>query len=499
MLWTHRTARAAVAAVLNTVALPWDNAVLAGLILALAGAGMLALAAAAPRRLVLLLLMFGPYALFHLLFQETETVRYALPLVPPAGYLVAVALTQARPLPASVGLSAILVFCLWCAVPAGLAYGRVPSPIAAALTQVRAASPPAELVGAHRRIWTESRRARQWSGDPPGRLLATPRDYEWLELTGALREGDTEAASWLADPRRTDLVLIDPESRRTTAYRWPFPAASYVGGARPDELDLVAITQPGWFLEQGWALSPEVAGISGRDGWGPHVRPSVGWIRRRPGDARMMIGGRHLGAASDPPLRVHLAIDDRPELTFDVAPGFFLRFHTLPAGALSGAGRFARLTVAATAPHGAPAPRLALEQFNLQNPEIVQLGFDQGWQEPEYNPSTGRSWRWMSERATLALHSGGRDVLLRIEGESPLRYFGRGSTLSITVAGEPVAQLRPTSDFVGEVAIPAALLARGDGKVTLEADQMFRPGDREGSPDVRHLALRLYSVTARPR
>ena len=34
--------------------------------------------------------MFGPYAVFHLVFQETVTVRYALPLVLPIAYLVAV-------------------------------------------------------------------------------------------------------------------------------------------------------------------------------------------------------------------------------------------------------------------------------------------------------------------------------------------------------------------------------------------------------------------------
>jgi hypothetical protein len=212
-----------------------------------------------------------------------------------------------------------------------------------------------------------------------------------------------------------------------------------------------------------------------------------------------MIGGRHLGGPSDPLVRVHVAIDDRPVLTFDVSPGFFLRFDALPAGALSGAGPFARLTVTATTPDGAPTPRLSLEQFNLQDPGTVQAGFDEGWQEPEYNPATGRSWRWMSERATLAVHHGGRDVLLRIEGESPLRYFSRASTLSVTVAGEPVAQLQPASDFAAEVTIPAALLARAGGTVTLTADQMFRPGDREGSPDLRHLALRIYSVSAAPR
>ncbi len=39
---------------------------------------MLQLVRQAPLGLVLLVVMFGPYALFHLIFQETVTVRYAL-------------------------------------------------------------------------------------------------------------------------------------------------------------------------------------------------------------------------------------------------------------------------------------------------------------------------------------------------------------------------------------------------------------------------------------
>jgi len=37
----------------------------------------------------------------------------------------------------------------------------------------------------HRRVFTESRRARLYAGDVPGTLLPAPRDYEWLEMTRA--------------------------------------------------------------------------------------------------------------------------------------------------------------------------------------------------------------------------------------------------------------------------------------------------------------------------
>jgi hypothetical protein len=488
----------ALLAALNTFVLPWDSPFLAGVVLSLAAAGLALLIVRAPRRALLVAVMFGPYAVFHLLFQETVTVRYALPLVIPVAYLASVPIMDARPLAAGVTAAALLLASLGLAVPATVAYAGSPSPIFRALADVRAAATPDSVVAMHRRVFTESRRARQWAGNPPGQFAAAPRDYEWLELTRAWRERDAPAL-FLADPRRTDTVLIDPSSRTTVPYRWPFNGATYVGGARPDQIDVVTITRPGWFLEQGWALAPEVAGVTERDGWGPHRRPSVGWVRRRSGEAVMMLGGRHLGAPSDPAAHVIVSLDDHPVAEFDVAPGFFLRFDRLPAGALTGAGVFARLAVRAEAVGGGQAPRVAIEQFDLQDPEKVLLGFDQGWQEPEYNPQTGRSWRWMSESATLRIHPGGHDVVLRIEGESPRRYFPRPSVLRVLAGDREIARLAPSSDFVFESVVPATALAASGGEVTLTSDQMFVPGDRDGSADRRHLALRLYSIAGSAR
>ena len=145
---------------------------------------------------------------------------------------------------------------------------------------------------------------------------------------------------------------ISPSStRRTRArvpYRWPFNGSVYVGGARPDEMDWHVLSEPGWFLEQGWALTPETAGIAERDGYAPHRKPSVGWVRRRAGEAMMMIGGRHLGG--DSPVNLVVSLDERPLTTIVVRPGFFLDFVNVPAAALAGDGRYAKLTVSAQVP-----------------------------------------------------------------------------------------------------------------------------------------------------
>jgi hypothetical protein len=416
--------------------------------------------------------------------------------------LAAVTIAQAGSRVALAFSIAIVLAGLSLGVPAGASFSRVQSPFTAAMAEMKVLRPPDDgrrtaVIGMHRRVWSESRRARPWYGPMPGRMLETPRDYEWLELTRAWLSGEAEDAWFLADPGRTDLALIDSEYRRTRKYRWPFDSRVYVGGARPDEIDWHIYTQPGWFLERGWALTPETAGITARDGFGPHRRPSIGWIRRRSNATLMMVGGRHLGGPNDSAIRITATIDDRPLASFDVSPGDFLEFVPVPAGALEGEGRYARLAVTASSPSGGSVSRIGLEQFNLQDTDHVLFGFDDGWLEPEYNPRTARSWRWMSESAALQVHHAGRDVTITLHGESPLRYYDDAPTLRIVAGTTTVAEMRPESDFTLEAKVPAALLDQTAGRIVVQSSEFFVPGDRDGSPDRRHLATRIYSVTVR--
>jgi hypothetical protein len=498
MLWTNRTPRVAVFAALNTFMLPWDSPVLAGVMLSLAAAGFCWCVVRAFSRALMLAVVFAPYLVFHLLFQETVTVRYALPLVLPVVGLAALTIAQAGTRVALAATAALVVTGFAFGVPAGAAFARTQSPFTAAMAEMKvlASHGANPVVGMHRRVWSETRRARPWYGPMPGRALETPRDYEWLELTRAWLGGEDGDVWFLADPRRTDVALIDAEYRRTREYRWAFDSAVYVGNTRPDQIDWHIYPQPGWFLERGWALTPETAGITERDGFGPHRQPSIGWIRRRPNPTLMMLGGRHLGGPNDPPVRITATVDDRQIGSFDASPGYFLEFLPLPAGALDGDGRYARLAVTASS-SGGPVPRVGLEQFNLQDPDRVQFGFDDGWLEPEYNPRTARSWRWMSESATLQVHHAGRDLTLTLRGESPLRYYDNPPTLRIVAGTTNVAEIRPDRDFTLETKIPAALLDQSGGRVVVQSSEFFIPGDRDGSADRRHLALRIYSVTVR--
>jgi Protein O-mannosyl-transferase TMEM260-like len=499
MLWTHHTPRAAVAAFLQTFVRPWDSPVLAGVMLAFAGGGLVTLALRARKTLALLLVIFGPYALFHLVFQETVTTRYALPLIPLFAYLAADVVAGAESFTTAVVTVAIAAMGLSAAFPAMAAFAATPSPIFGLLSemrllQARGANP---LVAMHRRVFTESRRARLYDGDVPGKLLPAPRDYEWLEVTRAWLDGYQGETWFVADPRRTDLALIDREQARTRQYRWPFDATVYVGGARPNELAWHIVTNPGWFLEQGWALTPEVAGIADRDGWGPHRRPSIGWVRRRATEALMMIGGRHLGSGA--PVRVVVGLDDKAVASMEVQPGFFLDFVKLPAGALVGGGPYAKLVVMAQSVVGGPTAPLGIEQFNLQDIDRVQFGFDQGWFEPEYNPTTARSWRWMSEKAIVRVHNAGRGVVLRVTAESPLHYFNAAPLVRISAGDRVLSELRPSSDFTTEVSVPANVLSAANGRITITSDHAYVAGQREGTGDQRRLALRVYSLVVEPQ
>jgi hypothetical protein len=118
------------------------------------------------------------------------------------------------------------------------------------------------------------------------------------------------------------------------------------------------------------------------------------------------------------------------------------------------------------------------------------FGYDTGWQEPEYNPIEGRSWRWASEKAVLWVRPVGNPVTLRFTGEDPRRYFDAAPHVRVMVGDHEVAAFDPSGDFEQAVTLPPDLLTAAKGRVTLESSRFFsgRGGDQ------RHLALRIYRV-----
>ncbi|HVD92219.1 MAG TPA: hypothetical protein VNC21_08055 [Vicinamibacterales bacterium] len=487
MLSTHRTVRVAVNALLNTFIWPWDWW-LGIAVTVLAAIGAARLAWRAPRVVLTIFVAFVPYAVFHILFHETETTRYALPLIPVMAYLAMAAVEglPARALPvAAIGIAAIS---LVQSVPASSVYARDGAPVFRAfddIAQTAHGGDRVDTIGMH----AIARRAAEWSMPIlPARVATAPHGREWLPLV-ALWKSEPSARVWfVADPRRTDLALFDPRARDLArAYRWGFVEPPFVGGARPGDIDWYHMQPPGWMLDRGWSVTAEVGGVTARDGLGPHVAPATAWLMRRAEETTVVLGGRHPGKGGAPPIAVKVTLNGTPVETLTVAPGFFVRILTLPAGRLAGAAPYQPLDVTSDGV-------VSLEQFDAQPPGVPMIAYDAGWQEPEYNPALGRGWRWTAERSLLWVRPIGRDVTLRLIGESPLRYFDAAPHVRLLVGDREIGSIDPSADFDRVFTLPAAALAAANGRVALESSRFFVAGSARGG-DQRHLALRIYKLS----
>jgi hypothetical protein len=463
------------------------------LVVVAAACGVTALVARGRHALLLAGVLWLPYFVFHLLFQETATSRYDLPLVPPMAWLATQGLLLLPRLALPLSVGAIAVASLAFTAPALARYAADGSPIARAMADLHAAG-QAPTLAAHRVF------LRAFQADAP---LPTPisarHGREWLEVVRRWREGhDTSRAPgglwFLAEPRRTDLALVDPVSRvERRRYDWTFDAPRFIRGTRPDAVAWHVVSPaPGWFLGEGWALTPELAGVAARQGAGLARGALRADVRRRPEEATLLIGGRHLGRATDAAVEFEVQIDGSRVDVWSAAPGAFLRVVGLPAGRLAGDG-YAALAVRATPAAGTMLPPVAIEQFDLQSAGVPEWGFDVGWHEAEYDGRTGRPFRWTSASAALRVVNVSRDVELRLVGDSPLKYVYRAPIVVVRAGAATLAREEPSDAFDWHIRVPREALERAGGVVTLETDLPFRPADT-GSADRRVLGLRLFEV-----
>jgi hypothetical protein len=216
----------------------------------------------------------------------------------------------------------------------------------------------------------------------------------------------------------------------------------------------------------------------------------------------LAIGGRHFSAAGDPAVVFTASIDGTPIETWTVNPGpggtSFLRFIDLPLGLPRGLGDYAHLIISARAePASRPTPPVAIRQFDIQPSGTLIAGFGEGWHEAEYDNATGVSWRWSSGRSILRV-SPPQDVVLRMRGESPLKYFKEVPTVKIRAGDRIVGELRPDADFEWAVKVPADAIRNGEGAIEIETDRIYLPGQVEGTSDARQLGLRFFEIAVNP-
>ena len=495
MLYRNPTARRIAFSLLDTFISPWAASPLGWIMFGLAAAGTIALVWRAPRAALVAVVLGVPYLIFHLLFHETVTTRYALPLIPLIAFLAVYGLhVLARQMPrpdltTPAGVGVIVVWSLALTLPAARVYARDGSPAFAAIHDLHSAlrAEPAAAIGMHQGL----ARSVQTQDFGSARVLKSPPMREWLELAAYWRSGNTGPVWFLADPARTDIELIDPLSRKLRAhYVWHFPREKFMSGVRPDIVDLIRIdSPPGWFAEEGWHLTSETLNMSERLG----QREGTAYVRSRPDAALLVVGGESTGAAGE----VSLAINDRSidRWTVPAAATFFKRI-PLAAGTLASASAFSTLVASYAAPDGKPGS-VRLTQFTVEPPDAVFVVQHAGWNEIEYSKELQRRWRWTTAKATTFVNSGGRDVTLSIAGESPLKYFDAAPNVVVRAGRQVLATVSPSSDFQLDVKVPATVLEAADGTITIETSSTFVPHERSGSADQRTLGLRIFTFDVR--
>jgi hypothetical protein len=489
MLWADPTPRHLARALRDTFVAPWAVAALAAVVGLSAGLGLVVSIVRVPKATTVILAAFVPYVAYHLLLQETMTVRYALPVMPLVAWLAA---QGAAALPRGGALAGLVAATAFVASARGaLAYGGEAHPAYRALDEARARGEVRRPGGVFAHV--ELRRALQHGGGRLPFVEPSPR-YEWMGPFDYWRRGGSEPVWFFADPRRTDLDLIDPESRRDVrSYSWTLATRPELGGSRPLGVDWYRLSTPRWFVGTGWSLTPEAGGVTRVTRNGPDHRPIEAWIRRSPEPGTLMVGGLRLGGSGD--ARITVTLDGTPLETWEVdgASGPFLRFIPLPAD-LDTDSAYATLRLESRGVDGGRGPEVAIRQFGLQRTGGVVYGFGEGWHEAEYNPASGARWRWTSGRSLLEVRGTAQPLVLVLRGESSRPYYDTPPRVRVTADGRLLHDFTPTEDFTERIAIPVGVWRGGRATVVIESDRVYLPGAVEGTGDPRRLGLRLWDV-----
>ncbi len=463
-----------------TFIVPWQDLGLPLLVLALAAAGLWRLGRWRGLSPVWVLWLTLPYLAFHVLFQEVETIRYALPTVAVTGGLAALALAWLGTRVGPVAAAVATIAGFWWMMPVTQAY-TAGAPVFLALDQVRADAGPSALprIEAHHRAWWAATRALEyrmveWPINKP-RLVARE---ETMRLVEFWRSGATETVWFLADPTRSDLARFDP---RTTIPggqpRFDARVRGLVAGLRVYEIDWWRLSPPFWMLGRGWALSPELAGEA------PENMASPAYVRRHGERTRAVITARVVDPAAGLVVETAVGDDVIDRWPLASAPERQVRW---VEWASSGNDASPYTTVTLTVRDGAGTLRpdaVQFEGFDAAPAAMPLVALGTGWSRalPDTGPR-GLAYE-ASAAAELLIRHGGQRVRLTVRGHLTLDATSPVPVL-ISCGATLLGEIRSAGDFAIDLEVTPAQLDAAGGLIVVAtpAPSVLRLRDAVAGP-----------------
>jgi hypothetical protein len=457
---------------------PWGHPVLALAVLVLAAVGAVHLARRRRTSLVLALLVFGPYLLLHFFVQEVDCLKYSLLYIPFLAFL-AVEGAESLKRPGRVAEAALVAASIGIAVPALWVYARNPSPVFKALEELDAIAVPRDrfVLSGH----------YQFSRYFPFRkegidLLAPSPRSEVSGLEEYWKSGGDREVLFLAEPGRTDLENIAPDAKTSLAvWEWTPPLAALLSGTRPGRVELLALTEPRWFVGKGWLLSLENVRQSDR----LSVVEREAFLRAESETSFLLVSGEPLAPCEEVSVSLELAgnVLGRHSCNAPLLTGI-----ELPPSTEGGFGKLVARTERGDEPVGSAFALRGLDYGPRSTPGLV---CGEGFFYPEPDEQE-RPFRWASNVARCLAHVPEQGALIQIEGVAPLEYLGSSVRLSVAVDGtERGAVELVERPFQLEVPLDPGMRFAA---IELRSSRSFVPDDRQKNGDMRKLALRVYSM-----
>ncbi len=491
MLWTHPSWALLREDLQQTFLNPWHLARWPWVVAALAAGGAAVLVRADRTKAAWLLVLTLPYLVFHLLFHEVETIRYALPTVVVVAGLATLSLRLLGRAGGAVlaGLSVAGVVIIQ---PVTTAYAAG-APVFLALNDIRHRAEQARVtprLEAHHNAWWAASRAIDWARvEWP---IASPRlirTGESLRLVEYWRSGGSDPIWFLSDPTRDDLMRFGREAAvHHATYRLPSDVAPLIAGLRTYEVGWWTIDRPDWMLGKGWAIGRSLTDEARTPG------VAGAFLRRRPEATMLFIGARR-DTADSTQAEVVARIDGVDVDRWSVPAGNRMtRWIALPGGFLDGDTPYAELTLHVDADAQGRSD-VVFDQFDAaSDAPLVALGH--GWNVDDEAPP-GEFWRRTERLSELEVRHTGSPVQVSIRGNGEPGEFVSAPVVVITAGSTLLAQFVADDQFEQTFEVAPDVLDRTNGTLTIAVDARTTAAERArgtGKPK-RGLRVRKIGVT----